>query len=53
MTRTHQRDQFSVEVTVQRGPSETFEWDDPDAQLAPLSVLIDDSQNMGFLLQAI
>lgn len=43
---------YAVDVTVERGPSETFEWTDPSADLAPLWVRIDDSENVRFLLQA-
>jgi hypothetical protein len=43
---------YTVEVSVQDGPSETFEWTDPTVQLAPLWVQIDGSRNIHFLLQA-
>ncbi|MHB9285659.1 hypothetical protein ACKVMT_01300 [Halobacteriales archaeon Cl-PHB] len=43
---------YTVEVDVQGGPSETFEWTDPTVQLAPLWVQVDDSPNVLFLLQA-
>lgn len=43
---------YSVEVTVEDGPSETFEWTDPSVELAPLWVRIDGTQNIKFLLQA-
>jgi len=43
---------YIIEVTVEDGPSETFEWADPTITLAPLWVQIDDSQNIRFLLQA-
>ena len=45
-------DGYTVEVTVEEGPSETFEWTDPTVQLAPLWVLIDGTRNIKFLLQA-
>lgn len=45
-------DSYTVEVSVRDGPSETFEWDDPDLELAPLWVLVDGSENVRFLLQA-
>jgi hypothetical protein len=43
---------YTVEVSVADGPSETFEWTDPAPELAPLWVLVDDSRNVTFLLQA-
>lgn len=43
---------YTVEVTVEDGPSETFDWEDPDVSLAPLYVLVDESRNIKFLLQA-
>jgi hypothetical protein len=43
---------YTVEVAVENGPSETFEWTDPTVQLAPLWVQIDDTRNIKFLLQA-
>jgi hypothetical protein len=39
-------------VSVENGPSETFEWDDPVVDRAPLWILIDDGRNIRFLLQA-
>ena len=47
-----QRWEAYVEMTVDDGPSETFDWEDPDVSLAPLHVLVDESQNIKFLLQA-
>ena len=43
---------YSIAVEVDGGPSETFEWDDPDVELAPLYVLVDETQDIKFLLQA-
>lgn len=43
---------YTVEATVEDGPSETFDWEDPDVSLAPLYVLVDESRNIKFLLQA-
>lgn len=43
---------YTVEVAVEDGPSETFEWTDPSVELAPLWVRIDGTQNVTFLLQA-
>lgn len=43
---------YTVEVTVEDGPEETFEWTDPTALLAPLWVRIDATRNIKFLLQA-
>ena len=43
---------YAVEVAVDETTSETFEWDDPDVELAPLHVLVDDTRNVKFLLQA-
>lgn len=45
-------DAYTVEVSVEGGPSETFEWEDPSLELAPLYVLVDGSRNVRFLLQA-
>lgn len=39
-------------MEVDGGPSETFDWDGPDVELAPLYILIDETQNIKFLLQA-
>jgi hypothetical protein len=43
---------YIIDVGVDDGPSETFEWIDPTVTLAPLWVRIDDSDNIRFLLQA-
>jgi hypothetical protein len=43
---------YTVVVDIEDGPRETFEWDDPDLELAPLYVLIDETENVKFLLQA-
>lgn len=43
---------YAVEVVVEDGPSETFEWDDPTVGRAPLWIVVDDSRNIKFLLQA-
>ncbi|WP_380676399.1 hypothetical protein [Salinigranum sp. GCM10025319] len=43
---------YTVVVSVEDGPRETFEWDDPDLELAPLYVLVDETENIKFLLQA-
>ena len=43
---------YTVAVSVENGPEETFEWSDPDVELAPLWVRIDDTRNVKFLLQA-
>ena len=43
---------YTVEVAVEGGPSETFEWADPRLELAPLYVLLDGSDNVHFLLKA-
>jgi hypothetical protein len=43
---------YTVEVSVADGPNETFDWTDPAPELAPLWVLVDDSRNVGFLLEA-
>ncbi|MFB6149886.1 MAG: hypothetical protein ABEJ48_09500 [Halobacteriales archaeon] len=43
---------YTVEVTVEGGLSETFDWADPAVELAPLWIQIDDTQNIRFLLQA-
>lgn len=42
---------YTVEVTVEDGPSEVFDWEDPEVSLAPLYVLVDESRNIKFLLQ--
>lgn len=43
---------YTVEVAVDGGPQETFEWVDPTVERAPLWIRIDDSENIKFLLQA-
>lgn len=43
---------YTVDVSVENGPSETFEWDDPAVEQAPLWIRIDDTRNIKFLLQA-
>lgn len=43
---------YTVEVAVEGGPTETFEWADPKVELAPLYVLVDESENIDFLLKA-
>lgn len=43
---------YTVEVAVENGPTETFEWDDPTVELAPLWVRVDGTENIKFLLQA-
>jgi hypothetical protein len=43
---------YRIAVSVENGPSETFEWDDPVVDRAPLWILIDDGRNIRFLLQA-
>lgn len=43
---------YTVEASVEDGPSETFDWDEPKVELAPLYVFVDDSRNIKFLLQA-
>jgi len=43
---------YSITVEVDEGPSETFDWDDPDIELAPLYILVDETPNIKFLLQA-
>lgn len=40
---------YTVEVTVEAGTSETFDWTDPELDLAPLHVLVEDPQNVEFL----
>ena len=44
--------EYTVRVAVEGGPTETFEWDDPRLELAPLYVLVDETDNVAFLLQA-
>lgn len=43
---------YTVAVDVESGPSETFEWDDPTLELAPLHVVVDEGDNIDFLLKA-
>lgn len=43
---------YTIEVTMENGPQETFEWDNPDLEQAPLWVIVDDSENIRFLLQS-
>ncbi|WP_310898699.1 hypothetical protein [Haloarcula onubensis] len=45
-------DGYTVDVTVEDGPAETYEWADPTVELAPLWVLVDGSENIKFLLQS-
>jgi hypothetical protein len=45
-------DGYTVEASVEDGPSETFEWSDPTLDLAPLWVRVDDAGTVTFLLQA-
>ena len=45
-------DSYTVDVTVEGGPSETFDWADPALDRAPLYVVVDGSENVRFLLQA-
>lgn len=45
-------DEYTVTVDVDGGARETFDWTDPDVELAPLHVLVDDGDNPRFLLQA-
>ncbi|ERJ07016.1 TAT pathway signal sequence protein [Halorhabdus tiamatea SARL4B] len=42
---------YTVTVTVENGGSETFNWESPDIELAPLYIFIDDTANVDFLLQ--
>lgn len=42
---------YSVEVAVEGGPSETYEWTDVQLDLAPLHVILDGSSNILFALQ--
>jgi hypothetical protein len=44
--------EYTVAVAITDGPSETFEWTDPSVERAPLWILVDDSQNIKFLLQS-
>ena len=43
---------YRIAVSIEDGPSETFEWADPVIDRAPLWILLDDSRNIRFLLQA-
>ncbi|MDZ7849777.1 MAG: hypothetical protein U5K70_02830 [Halodesulfurarchaeum sp.] len=43
---------YTVDITVQDGGSETFDWTDPELGLAPLYVVIEDIQNIEFLFHA-
>lgn len=43
---------YTVEVVVEDGPTETFEWTDPTVELAPLWIRLDDTRNIKFLFQA-
>lgn len=45
-------DSYAIEVNVEDGPQETFEWDNPDIEQAPLWVIVDDGENIRFLLQS-
>lgn len=43
---------YRVDVDVEDGPRETFDWEDPQLEQAPLWVLVDGSENIRFLLQS-
>ena len=43
---------YAVDVDVEGGPNETFEWEDPTVELAPLHVVVDGGDNVDFLLKA-
>lgn len=43
---------YTVDVSVENGPSETFDWEDPAVERAPLWVFVDGTGNIKFLLQA-
>jgi len=43
---------YAVEVDVEDGPTETFEWRDVRVELAPLHVIVDGSDNVLFALEA-
>jgi hypothetical protein len=45
-------DAYAVDVTVEGGPSETFDWENPTLDRAPLYVVVGDGENVRFLLQA-
>lgn len=43
---------YAVEADVEGGPNETFEWEGPTVELAPLHVVVDEGDNADFLLKA-
>lgn len=43
---------YAVEVDVEGGPNERFEWEAPTVELAPLHVVVDEGDNVDFLLKA-
>jgi hypothetical protein len=45
-------DGYTVEVDIEEGPSETFEWTEVGPERAPLWVLIPENDNVRFLLDA-
>lgn len=42
---------YTVEVAVENGPEETFEWTDTDVERAPLYIEVDDSDNVDFFVK--
>jgi hypothetical protein len=43
---------YTVEVAVEGGTTETFEWSDPDLEFAPLYVVVESPQSVEFLFHA-
>lgn len=43
---------YTVDVTVEEGASETFDWEDPDLDLVPLYVIIEEPQTIEFAFHA-
>lgn len=43
---------YTIEVAIEDGASGTFDWTDPDIELAPLYIAIEDSQTINFRFNA-
>lgn len=44
--------QTEATVDLAGGPNETFKWEDPTVELAPLLVVVDEGDDVDFLLKA-
>lgn len=43
---------YTVDIDIENGPTESFQWEDVSLDLAPLHVLVDDTSNIVFALQS-